>query len=250
MLPFTPGLSEDSAVYPKTLLPAPPLVVGTVHSPGALACALKLRPGEVDVLELRVDAFAPAVDALQRAVPRLAARFPLLATVRHPAEGAVTELNVRERRRLFRQFLPLVQWADFETRSVEAMEEEIALAGELGVAVVLSEHHFARTPSVEVLQRRFEEARLSRPSAFKVAALTNTPEDLERLFAFFNWANLREPGRVSVMGMGPQGQVSRLLFGGCGSLLNYGYLDRPQVPGQWAAKKLKVRLSEIASGTE
>jgi 3-dehydroquinate dehydratase-1 len=248
VLRFGCGLLEYGIVHPTKLLPAPPLVVGTVHSPGALASALKLRPGDVDLLELRIDAFASNVDALLRAVPRMAARFPLLATVRHPAEGAVAELNVRERRRLFRQFLPLVQWADFETRSAEALEEEIALAVGLGVAVVLSEHHFARTPSIEVLRRRFEAARVFRPSAFKVAAQTNTPEDLERLLAFFNWANLREPGRVSVMGMGPQGQVSRLLFGGCGSLLNYGYLDRPQVPGQWAAKKLKVRLEEIGNG--
>lgn len=201
------------------------------------------------MLELRVDAFASNAEPLLRAVPRLAARFPLLATVRHPAEGAVAALNVRERRRLFRQFLPLVQWADFETRSLKALEEEIALADELGVAVVLSEHYFSRTPSIEVLRRRFEEARLARPSAFKVAAFTKAPGDLERLFSFFNWASLREPGRISVMGMGPQGQVSRLLFGSCGSLLNYGYLDRPQVPGQWAAKKLKNRLSELGGTT-
>ena len=47
------------------------------------------------------------------------------------------------------------------------------------------------------------------------------------------------------MGMGEYGQVSRLLFGGCGSVLNYGYLDRPQVPGQWPAEVLKTRLLEL-----
>ena len=220
-------------------------MVGTVHSSGALDCALNLGADAVDLLELRVDAFVPDVEVLLRAVPRLAAKFPLLATVRHPAEGAVTTLDLRLRRRLFRQFLPIVQWADFEVRSMESLAEEIALAEDLGVKVVLSDHHFERTPSMGVLQRRFEEAREFRPAAFKVAALARTPVDLERLLSFFNWASLREPGRLAVMGMGEYGQVSRLLLGQCGSLLNYGYLDRPQVPGQWAAELLKKRLLEL-----
>ncbi len=225
---------------------ASPLVVGTVHSPGALACALELGAGKVDLLELRVDGFASDTAELVKAVPRLAAKFPLLGTVRHPAEGGMAPLDVRERRRLIRQFLPLVQWADFEIRSLDALEEEIALAAELQVKLVFSDHHFTRTPSTTVLQRRFDLAReFRRPAVFKVAALTSTPEDLERLFSFFNWANLREPGRLSVMGMGKYGQVSRLLFGGCGSVLNYGYLDRPQVPGQWPAELLKTRLLEL-----
>jgi 3-dehydroquinate dehydratase-1 len=249
VLHFWCRLVKSAGVHSTTFIPAAPLVVGTVHSPGALACALKLRAGKVDVLELRVDAFASDTASLLGAAPRLAERFPLLATVRHPAEGALGQLDVRARRRLFRQFLPLVQWADFEIRSLASLEEEIALACELRVKLVLSDHHFGRTPSVGFLQRRFDQAReLYRPASFKVAALTRGPEDLERLFSFFNWANLREPGRLSVMGMGECGQVSRLLFGGCGSLLNYGYLDRPQVPGQWPAEVLKARLLELKVG--
>jgi 3-dehydroquinate dehydratase-1 len=243
-------LVEDTLVYSINSNSASPLVVGTVHSPGALACALKLGAGKVDLLELRVDAFAADTAALLRAAAKLAGKFPLLVTVRHPAEGGMAPMDVRERRRLFRQFLPLVQWADFEIRSLDSLEEEIALASELRVKLVFSDHHFARTPSVAVLQRRFDLAReFHRPAAFKVAALTRTPEDLERLFSFFNWANLREPGRLSVMGMGEYGQVSRLLFGGCGSLLNYGYLDRPQVPGQWPAEVLKTRLLELKTAS-
>ena len=60
---------ENGRVHSKTLIPASPLVVGTVHSPGALACALKLAAGKVDLLELRVDAFASDTASLLRAVP-------------------------------------------------------------------------------------------------------------------------------------------------------------------------------------
>ena len=47
------------------------------------------------------------------------------------------------------------------------------------------------------------------------------------------------------MGMGPLGKVSRLVLPSVGSLLVYGYLDRPQVEGQWPAQEVARRLQEI-----
>ena len=47
------------------------------------------------------------------------------------------------------------------------------------------------------------------------------------------------------MGMGPMGRVSRLVLAAAGSCLNYGYLDRAQVPGQWPAAELKRRIAEV-----
>ena len=41
----------------------------------------------------------------------------------------------------------------------------------------------------------------------------------------------------------PLGRSSRLLFAECGSALNYGWLHRPNVPGQWSALELKKMLS-------
>jgi 3-dehydroquinate dehydratase-1 len=47
------------------------------------------------------------------------------------------------------------------------------------------------------------------------------------------------------MGMGALGKVSRLVFAEAGSVLNYGYLDRPNASGQWEATLLKQRLKEL-----
>lgn len=221
----------------------PPLVVGTIHSAGALKCALKLKPGQVDILELRVDSFAQEPEILLRSAPKL--KFPLLLTVRHPAEGGAARYTVKRRRELIRQFLPLVQWVDFEVRSLGLLGEEIAEVRERGVKLIVSDHHFKGTPSLAVLEERCARARRCRPEVVKVAASARTPVELERLFVFLNRQNARKPGQNSVMGMGAFGQVSRLLFGKCGSVLNYGYLDRAQVPGQWPAELLKVRLNEM-----
>lgn len=230
---------------PKSAVKAP-LVVGTIHSPGALRCALKLKPGQVDILELRVDAFEDSPELLWRAVPRLAA--PLLLTVRHPAEGGAATYGPARRRELYRQYLPSVAWVDFEVRSLGSMAAEIQLASEMGVRTIISDHHFRRTPSLDVLQKRFARAQSCGPDLVKVAATARTPVELERLLAFLNWSERKQAGRLSVMGMGRCGQVSRLLLGNCGSVLNYGYLDAPQVPGQWPAVLLKQRLAELAAG--
>jgi 3-dehydroquinate dehydratase-1 len=45
--------------------------------------------------------------------------------------------------------------------------------------------------------------------------------------------------------MGPLGRISRLVLAAAGSRLNYGYLDRPQVPGQWPAAELARRIGEV-----
>jgi len=220
-----------------------PLVVGTIHSPGALKKALTLKRSDVDVLELRVDAFAEMPEKLLAAIPRLPA--PLLLTVRHSKEGGVAEYGIGERRHLFRQFLPLVQWVDVEVRSLDLLEEEITHATSMGVRLVVSDHDFKGTPSLARLKEREGVARKAGAEIFKVAATARTPVELGRLLEFLNGG---KPGSLSVMAMGPMGQVSRLLFGRCGSVLNYGYLDKAQVPGQWEARLLKQRLAELFEG--
>ncbi len=198
------------------------------------------------MLELRVDAFASSpglLDALSVAVPALPA--PLLLTVRHPEEGGADALTAGRRKELFRQFLPLVQWADFEVRSLKSLRAEIAEAKTLGIRVVVSDHHFKGTPSLVALKRRLALARSVSPAVVKVATTVRSALELERLFTFLNESEMHRPGQLSVMGMGAYGQISRLLLGRCGSALNYGYLDQPQVPGQWQAVVLKQRLLEL-----
>jgi 3-dehydroquinate dehydratase-1 len=202
-----------------------------------------LREGEVDVLELRVDAFAANTEELERAIPRLSA--PLLLTVRHPREGGACLLTTGQRRKLVGKFLPLVSWLDLEVRSLNDFKEEVLAARELAVRLVVSDHHFLRTPPLGFLRERVALARPARPDVFKLATAATSPRNVQTLLSFLGEG--RE-GTRSVMGMGPLGKVSRLLLGRCGSALNYGYLDRPQVPGQWEATLLKKRLQELREG--
>ena len=220
-------------------------VVGTIHSPAALTAALKLRPGAVDFLELRVDAFADAKECarLERSLPRL--RTPLLLTVRHPLEGGAGRLGIAQRRALYRRFLPQASLVDVELRCVEALDDVIAAARSQGIRVILSHHDFHKTPSPARLRTLRQAAQRAGADVFKIAAVANGARDVAVLLDFLTARRAAVPA-LAVMGMGAFGKVSRLVFAQAGSVLNYGFLDRPQVPGQWPAELLKRRLAELA----
>jgi len=78
---------------------------------------------------------------------------------------------------------------------------------------------------------------------FKLAVQMNTPNDLAHLITFLG---RQKRIHISLMGMGPFGKVSRLVFAQTGSVLNYGYLDKPQINGQWSALELRKRIAELA----
>lgn len=216
-------------------------VVGTIHSPGALAAALKLPRTAVDFLEVRVDAFAGSADALEKSLSRLKA--PLIVTVRHPREGGVARLSLGQRRALFARFLPYASLVDVELRSAPALRAVTEAARSRGIGVILSHHDFQKTPSPSRLKALRRRATLAGADVFKLAARTRTGRDLATLLDFLS---ARTPAALplAVMGMGEFGKISRLALGKAGSVLNYGYLDKPQVDGQWAVAALKERLRE------
>ncbi len=212
-----------------------------MHSPGALRCARKVQPGEVDFLEIRVDNFASNPEPLLAAVPNL--RVPLIVTVRHPAEGGLHGLTIPQRRDLFARFLPFATWIDVELRSIEKLAGTVAEARRAGVKLIVSSHHFRSTPSAVRLQQTIRAAHAAGADICKLAALADSAAALGPLLGTLS---RQQPVPLSVMGMGRFGKISRLLFAQAGSILNYGYLDRPNASGQWEARLLKKSLTELA----
>jgi len=215
-------------------------VVATVHSVAGLRLATRLRPEEVDILELRVDALVGQLEAVRRTLPRL--RHPVLLTVRHPDEGGVGKLSAGRRRELFAEFLPHARLLDVELRSVESMRGVIASAKQRGVTVVISDHYFRSTPTLARMSDRQRRAFAAGGDIFKIAVMAGDGRALARLLEFA----ARNPAKPrAVMGMGGFGKVSRLALARAGSVLNYGYLDQPNAPGQWEARELKRLFARL-----
>jgi 3-dehydroquinate dehydratase I len=221
-----------------------PLTVGVIPDAQTLAVWTAMTPKErestCDVIELRLDSLNLPVDTIRAALTSNVT--PILLTARHPAEGGQGSVDAAGRMALIEPLLDLAALVDIELRSAMEMKPLIDKAHARSVQVIGSFHDFQATPTDEILRGAISFAQPAGLDGVKLATYINSPADLTRLITLTS-----EPQRLrlSCMGMGPWGRVSRLVLAKCGSLLNYGYMGESNAPGQWPAASLKQMLSEL-----
>lgn len=143
------------------------------------------------------------------------------------------------------ELLPKASLLDLEVRSLSQMGVLLDAARGAGVGILASFHDFRATPSPARLRETVRRAVDAGADAVKVATVTESAADLARLLDLLE----RSPLPIAVMGMGRLGMASRIALAAAGSVLNYGWLDRPNVPGQWAASELRALLSKCVNPT-
>ncbi len=211
--------------------------MGIVDSAAARRVAQQLHLGGVDFLEWRADQIPllrpPKVD------------FPWILTVRDPREGGAGPVSVPERRALFLKHLPIAAAVDIEVRSLATFRDVADRARKEEVTVIASFHDFRKTPLPDQLGTVVKRAVEAGADVLKIAAFTRTPADVATLLALF----ATSPLPLAVMGMGPLGMASRILFASSGSVLNYGWLHKPNVPGQWSAADLRAIVEKVRAAS-
>lgn len=212
----------------------PGSVVGIVDSLEACHKALRLPQGAIDFLEWRADCLGIEIPS---------ARFPWIATARHPAEGGKNSMSTAVRRDLLSALLPATKIVDIEVRSLAPLRSVVSQANDSGVLVLASFHDFKKTPALARLRDVIHRAEDQGANAVKIATHTETPADVARLLDLFSLSRLP----LAAMGMGPLGMASRIALASCGSVLNYGWLHEPNVPGQWAARELAEILRQCST---
>jgi len=222
------------------LMSSRPLAVGVVSQPQALFSLSEGQGVPCDAVELRLDLLGLPAEELRAAALKI--QVPILLTARHPAEGGQGTADAAGRMALIEPLLDLAALIDIELRSIGEMKPLIDKARARGIPIVGSFHDFHATPANEVLEGAIGFAENAGIDTVKIATFINTTEDLMRLVKL---VSAQRRLRLSVMGMGTWGRVSRLLLAKCGSLLNYGFLGDANAPGQWPAAQLKSLLAEI-----
>ncbi len=205
-----------------------PNIVGTIHTAGGFAAAGKTG---VDVVEVRVDSLPkPPTGEQIAAVGR-----PAIVTVRRFDEGGSRPLSDEQRAELYLELLPEAAALDLEVASLRlgAVRPVIDAAVAAGCPIIASFHDFGATPSLARLKAMAKKARSAGADVVKIATKTENPGDVAVLLKLLEEVD----GPVAVMGMGTLGRASRLLLAKAGSVLNYAWLDRAQVPGQWSARE-------------
>lgn len=215
-----------------------PNVVATAHTARGLRIAGCLSPNTADFVEVRLD----LLPAKTKKEPLQSIPLPVLLTARHPGEGGGRDWHAGEREERVRELLPVAAAMDWELAFVREAGELIGGARSMGVAWVCSFHDFNATPSLSKLLKMRDRAFGVGADVFKVAAFLRDAADLCTLLTLLEKSDGLP---LAVMGMGPLGRASRLLFAASGSVLNYGWLHRPQVPGQFPALLLRERIAEV-----
>jgi 3-dehydroquinate dehydratase-1 len=210
----------------KSIHPDRPNVVGVIHTEAGF---LEAGTPGLDAVEARVDALPDPPSARQLAELPIAA----IVTVRCPDEGGVNAMSEEDRLASYFALLPSACAIDLEMRSAEKMWDLVGAVRREGKILILSFHDFETTPSLSDLQDVCAKMRGFGADIVKIATKTETVVEVSRLLALLEHSS----APLAVMGMGALGRASRLLFAEAGSALNYGWLDKPQVPGQWSAKQ-------------
>ena len=207
-------------------------VVGIVDSPEALKAARRLSSKDVDFLEWRADFLGTGI---------VESKIPWIVTARHPAEGGQNAMSAHARREALLELLATAALVDVEIRSLGGMTRVLSEARKAGVEIIASFHDFQKTPTSARLQALVKQASDAGADVLKIATHTNTPGDVARLLDLLE----KTPLPLAVMGMGPLGMASRVILAAAGSVLNYGWLHRPNVTGQWSAKELRGVLTAL-----
>lgn len=226
------------------LLSSRPLTVAVIPDAATLALWAGMEPAAraaaCDVIELRLDTLKTAPEDIRASLQGNST--PVLLTARHPAEGGQGTEDAAGRMALLEPLLDLAALVDIELRSAQEMRPLVLKAQGRGVKVVGSFHDFQATPGDEVLRGAVDFAQPAGLDAVKIATFLNSMDDLMRLMRLVSTPHRF---RLSCMGMGPLGRVSRLVLAKCGSLLNYGFLGEANAPGQWPASRLKDILADL-----
>jgi 3-dehydroquinate dehydratase I len=225
--------------------PSSPQIVGVIFTRPDLRRAARMR-NPPDLFELRLDALFAKSEKGKAALGNL--RVPLIITARHPREGGLNHLSVRERRALFLRFLPSAAYVDIELRAAAALSAILEEARAKSIRTILSFHDFQETPSRARLDEIARAARSLGADVLKIATRTDTPAQLARLLNFFQRERLEM--KIAAMGIGRLGETARRELFRQGSILNYVHLGRNGIAGQpslWDIRRWKRQARANAS---
>lgn len=186
-----------------------------------------LKGKGIDLIELRIDCFDAPLEETVSYVKKIRSSIdiPSIGTVRE------TDFNKNNRLEFFQAIAPFVDCVDIELGT--PISKEI-LACSKGKTILVSEHDFEKTPSIDALQSMVDRALLQGADIIKIAVMARSIADVTRLLRFTE--DCKVP--LVTIAMGPLGSVSRVIAPLFGSLFTYGFIHRPVAPGQLSVEKL------------
>lgn len=188
-----------------------------------------------DILELRVDLLEG--DARQVIQDMKRTGLPVIITNRMKQEGGNWRGSEDDRIRTLNSLLPMADAVDIELCAKDR-ERVVKKARDIGKTVIISTHDFQRTPGNDDMTGIINDSFAAGADIAKLAVMPNSLDDVLRLFD----VTLHAESPVCMMAMGETGRHSRIIAPVYGSVMTYGYVEKPTAPGQLRVDELKQLL--------
>jgi 3-dehydroquinate dehydratase-1 len=220
-----------------------PFLVAVADRPAAIVNSAELDRSarSFDLVEARVDLFVQqSLDGCAHACARLeASGTPVILTIRSGAQGGRFAGPDAARLTAFSAAITgsCASWVDIENDATIIGELAAAIAARAGARLIISHHDFARTPPLDTLLGIVDRCHAIPGAIAKIATAVRGEDDRQTLLALL----AQRPDRTCVIGMGASADL-RIELAARGSLLAYGYLERPTAPGQMSATETHERL--------
>jgi 3-dehydroquinate dehydratase-1 len=187
-----------------------------------------------DTLELRFDRIKVNKDEAVRLLKEIKrVGLSIIGTKRPTFPG-------EDRKGFFSAIISFVDAVDLEVE--EEIETIVSMAKAEGKKVIISYHNYEETPKPDTLKKILSSMRKKGADIVKIATFIKSKEDLVRLLLLTN--NYKTLPIITI-GMGEIGRISRIIAPIFGSCLTYGYINKPQAPGQMKVSTLKKEIERF-----
>lgn len=200
--------------------------------------AIKAKKLGADILELRIDLLDVETNKTLQKLKKLG--LPLIITNRMKQEGGAWEGSEDERIQKLLSLLPFADAVDIEL-CAEKRDDVVKKAKSTEKKVIISTHDFQKTPGYDVMMGIINESFEAGADIAKLAVMPGSLEDVLRLLEI----TLHSKRAVCTIAMGNIGRHSRVIAPVYGSVMTYGYADKPTAPGQLKVDELKSMLNML-----
>ena len=204
-----------------------------------------------NVLEIRYDFFDEKEwPGLSARVRNVAPHAMQIGTVRLARDGgSFPDSRAYTRIPLWSEILKAAQvpeWLDLEQDCLHEYKDLQNLCDLRKVKLLVSQHNFLRVPNTQELADFARDCMRLKAPGLKIAAMSNSDYDCERLYAFAK-EYAKEFELFAAFGMGETGKTSRIWSLKEGANLTYGAIGKSMAPGQVDVLKMNKAINELGS---
>lgn len=170
---------------------------------------------------------------------------PLLFTVRTMEEGGNAKVSLEVYESILREVArkSLADAVDIEIFKFSGQEERlerlVRFIKESGVTVIISNHDFDGTPSIEEMIKRLQMMEVAGADVAKLAVMPKERQDVMDLMNATFLADQTLGIPLITMSMGELGKASRISGSVTGSCLTFAAKGKASAPGQLPVEKLR-----------